>query len=149
MSGDEVDERLHPFRYNPLHDLESLWWVAFHCVSVRVVVQVGDDDQSYRRGDHTCFDTSGVFGMGEGKKSLFKRSTRMLEKSRLLHPAVQEAIKHLDQARGLLVQAYKDAEKDLSKIDFHVADGMHEVLRDCFNTIASAYTNNDVILEDI
>ena len=34
---------------------------------------------------------------------------------------------------------YGKAEKELRKMDFHCADGMHEKLRDCFANIAENF----------
>ena len=49
----------------------------------------------------------------------------------------------LEASRKALVRAHKAAEVDLRKMDFHCADGVHEMLRDCFTAIAEKYKDAD------
>ena len=65
------------------------------------------------------------------------------------HPAVRAAGYLLQDARRAILRAYEAAEKDLSKLDFHSADGTHEMLRDCFATIAEKFNDADFYMDPV
>ena len=55
----------------------------------------------------------------------------------------------LQDSRRQLVRAYNTAERDLTKMDFHSADDMHEMLRDCFAAIAEKFKDADFHMEPV
>ena len=151
---------LPKFRYFPVHDLESLWWIATHFIVARAVIHIDpyapevscdDDDEvdaTYRRKHmEFAWETFGV----EGSRMLMLRAgvgfASMLD---LLHPAVREAGDLLEESRLALVDAYRAAERDLRKMDFHSsADGVYEMLRDCFMAIAEKFKDANFWMEPV
>ena len=48
------------FRYNPLHDMESLWWIAVHCVLKNPIEDAAGN--VYEPSDTQKKFTDGLFG---------------------------------------------------------------------------------------
>ena len=142
------------FRYFPLHDLESLWWIAAHFIIGRVVTHEdpnalearsgGDDelDETYRL-KHMEFAEE-TFGRDGARINVLTAGFYFFSMLDFLHPAVRDAGDLLQESRLALVKAYKTAEKDLHNMDFHSsADGVYEMLRDCFMAIAEKFKDAD------
>lgn len=98
---------LGPMQFNPLHDLESLWWIAVHfvvgkqIVSGDEVVEVSDKQRRYAELLVTSAEERWSSFMGERKFIL-----EVLN----LAPVVQSAAARLDDLRQAFVNAYRDIE---------------------------------------
>ena len=151
---DEVcDDYPSDFHYNPLHDLESLWWIASHFLLTRTVMREGDDGEwavdsveHYRQLRNIA---SEIFGERDFMQFVMTTSTYLPSKVKLMHPSTRDALKRLIDARRELVRAYRVAEKDLNAINLDVVEGVHKMLRDCFSAISDQYDEHDLHMEPV
>lgn len=107
---------------------------------------IADDPQYYKRHRDLAVE---IFGKGDYKQIALSTSTYLPNKVKLMHPSVRDAVKHLIEARRGLVRAYKTAEKDIYDISFRAADGVHEMLRECFAAISARYDDLDLHMEPV
>ena len=148
-----------PFRYFPLHDLESLWWIGAHFILARAVTH----------GDPTALDASRceeneldntyyvkhrrlareIFGPGSLRSDVMTVGFYLFTKLDELHPSVRAAGKKLEESRRKLVRTYKAVGKNIYKMDFHTSDGIHEMLRDCFTAIAEKFKDADFYMDPV
>ena len=145
-----VKRPLLELRYNPLHDLEALWWIGTHFVVTRAVTpqaEWSEEDQLYRQ-KHAQL-ASEMFGCGRKRSLVMTFVVYFMNKMEDLHPALHEVVLALRQTRVAIVRAYKKAEKDVSTLDWHAADGLHEVLRDRFTAIAKKFEEDDIRMEPV
>ena len=150
---------LPKFRYVPLHDLESLWWIGAHFLIARAVTH-GDPNATdgSRYEDNELDQTYYVkhrdlaiemFGPEAMRSDVMTVGFHFFRRLNRLHPAVRTAGEMLQDSRRQLVRTYKTVEKDLTKMTFHSADGMHEMLRDCFAAIADKFKDADFYMEPV
>ncbi|KAJ3559363.1 hypothetical protein NM688_g391 [Phlebia brevispora] len=131
-----------PFRYNPLHDLESVWWVAVY-VMVKREAQDSNPDASHllakEKLDPFCSETS---------KELYLKGSRSLKN--ILDTRDNQSIKYvatvLSKLQSLLQDTYKCAEQDPSRINEQVAREAIVQFRKAFLKMASHFEENDIIL---
>ena len=144
-----VEIPLPDFRYFPLHDLESLWWIGAHFVVARAVTHRDPNelDRTYY-SKHAQFAAQ-VFGTKAPRTTVMTAGLYFYTRLHLLHPAVRAAGDLLHDCRKKLVQAHRAAENDLRNMDFHSADGAHEMIRDSFATIAEMFKDADFYMEPI
>ncbi|KAI0086023.1 hypothetical protein BDY19DRAFT_1050220 [Irpex rosettiformis] len=107
------------FRYNPLHDIESVWWLLVYLLLYRTPVIVGDT--STRISKQIAFYRQ--FFTQEGtRRDAFTEDGVFTNHNGHLHPALHPVSDALDWMRKLLVKRYIKAEReDVSKIDHTVA----------------------------
>ncbi|KAJ3996012.1 hypothetical protein F5050DRAFT_1822131 [Lentinula boryana] len=105
-----------PFSYNPLHDLESIWWII-------VYVLYFNDDQCSPSQDSMCRQNK-MNELFHGRldvtnRLLFLRdSGRLPDAKKYLSPSFTPALKLLVQLAELLTSAYERSEKSYPmKID--------------------------------
>ena len=85
-----------------------------------------------------------TFGVQGARMIMLRAGLGFASMLDLLHPAVREAGDLLEESRLALVDAYRVAEKDLRKMDFHSsAEGVYEMLQDCFVAIAEKFKDAD------
>ena len=150
--NNEANLEMPKLRPNPLHDLESLWWNAVHFVIARAVTPVDvdewpEEDRCYYH-KHAKFARE-VFHTEEKRTDLMTSQNFLLMRRSMLHPALREVGTMLQESRRALVRAYRKAEEVVSAMDFHSADGVHEVLHDYFASIAAKYADHDIQMEPI
>ena len=138
---------LPKLRYNPLHDLESLWWIAAQFIIARAVTpedgcEWSEEDRSYFE-KHAQF-TREVYRTKGARHLVMTTPFFFILRLELLHPAVRSVGQALRNSRRALVRAYKEAEMDAHTVDFHSADGVHEMLRDCFASVSRQFEEKDV-----
>lgn len=115
---DPSNRTLNSFRYNPLHDVESIWWLVVRLILCRMILarystlvwtvehaQAQEsfysklfDDRMFRRG---AFTDNSWFDSGE----------------EVVHPKLLTIAKKLENMRRQLVLAYTAAEQDILHID--------------------------------
>lgn len=138
---DEDEYKIPPFQYNPLHDLESLWWVAVYFVVMREIVRPGDDpnsdptesvsqpQQEYARKLFSDYETRLWTFLGFGK---FPRDAKVL-------PAhTNKLILALDRLRQDLYNAYSAWEYDFEKPEDRHAGALHGIFAHAFKVMSSA-----------
>ncbi|KAF9807203.1 hypothetical protein IEO21_08318 [Rhodonia placenta] len=125
-----------PFRYNPLHDIESLWWVAIYFVFNRSVVKVGGESPSMdasQRGRYSSQKDYTVL-LATSPHARYKAlgaEANLHQQIIYLHAAIREIAYYLDEIRMRLVSCYLEAEQDLGAIHHTVG---HDLLNGVFIT---------------
>ena len=128
-----------PFRYNGLHDLESLWWVAVYFIYKRRVVDETQDGP--QEGD-----TTNLVEQYKNYLRIFKYEDQrywvmtgpgLNGDYRLgLHPAVHPIVDILEGVRQDLVSVYTEKEDNLEGNDLHPY--IHMGLADSLLRVAEA-----------
>ncbi|KAF7790444.1 hypothetical protein EIP86_001399 [Pleurotus ostreatoroseus] len=103
-----------PFRYNPLHDLESYYWVAVYFM----VYKITDINGSAVEPSEKQIELKRRFYYSSGEtsweKNAFLKTAFPVD---CVHPALQPIAKDLEAIRVALVNTYTEAERDLWQID--------------------------------
>ena len=107
-SGHESKEKFEipPFRYNPLHDLESLWWVAVYFVAVKQVIRTGETDPPFDVLETPRQYATKLFTEWETRWVALYYNTLFLEKSRVLPQSTRKVLIALDGLRNVLHNSY-------------------------------------------
>ncbi|KAI0916615.1 hypothetical protein AcW1_010385 [Taiwanofungus camphoratus] len=117
-------------RYNPLHDLESCWWLAVYFVFNKRVVRVGDSapssDDDDEQAEKRMRYARRLFYSHSARVSALTLANNFIEAMGNLRPSVIGIAVMLNVARQRLVDRYRQAEQDLATLDHTVAD---EILR--------------------
>lgn len=97
------------FRYNVLHDLESLWWIAVYFI---VKKHTAVDNFPRLPSDRMKLLIVGaeLFGNRTGRHAFLTSLTECKALSNIVAPALHPAIAFLDNIRQALVAAYQDVE---------------------------------------
>lgn len=111
------------FHHNPLHDLESIFWIAAYFLFK--IDGRGAEAAAIARQQKA---TRELFYDKLQRSSCIHDSTHFIRLVRNLHPSVQPAGFCLDAWRSELVSTFHFAEKDCSRIACTVADSLHESL---------------------
>lgn len=137
---EKIDGRI--LRYNPLHDIESTWWLmAFFLFNKDVQVVYRDsntvplacliEDPAVRseRLKKQAQYAETLFLFGHGRKDTLMLNRILLENLRYLHPALLGVGGALNTARIHLLRAYTQAEEDVDNIDYNTENGVYGQLR--------------------
>lgn len=138
-----------PFRYNPIHDFESLWWLAVYFLFNREIIQDTDTPPdstetagatAHREFDHEPFGDLGwrqrvICGLG-----VFQSHVETL------HPTVRPLGYALDGCREMIVEAYHAAEKDLDSVPSSVAENLCYWLMSQFFRMAHLLKGRNVMV---
>lgn len=136
-----------PFRYNPLHDLESLWWIAIYFVFNREVdTDVDDSDQAAERREAKCRAANGLF-QSDDTRYLTMTEDGFEDYLRYLHPTTRPIGSQLNDLRRKLAAAYRNAEEDAASIDHTAADGLHEAFSTSFRKIVKYLRKKPITLQ--
>jgi hypothetical protein len=118
-----------PFTYNPLHDLESIWWIATFFILHHFIN--GHDRQSLNMDVDRLFATSESTSRQSAflSKEQFKDMVDDLPAALRIHGA------QLDIFRKMLIQSYKFAESssDINQAAFQPE--LYQLLRDIFGRL--------------
>ncbi|KAJ3559785.1 hypothetical protein NM688_g130 [Phlebia brevispora] len=116
------------FLYNPLHDLESLWWISVYFLVCKEYDNDKSSDTPEEAANRAAFKrklASDLFWVGDNRSlTLRDRYCFPKEISQLLHPGNRIGLL-LDELRISLVQAYASAEEDVENIGFDIAGGLY------------------------
>lgn len=137
-----------PWFYNPLHDMESIAWIAWKTVIANDIAYnfpKGSRHETYEEGIEDCRE----------RLALAAKATRKLFHGRMdrfiviaternlyytvaecIHPLLRPAIPTFARLRETLVGAYREVEKDTVTIDHTCADGVHEVFAELLKDVA-------------
>ncbi len=128
-----------PFRYNPLHDLESLWWIAVYFIFTTEVKNYANMDEKgkarqRRLDEHVlklfCNFTHRKLDMMDSWNERF--STRCQS----LHPSIRPIGEDLERARILLATTYRQCEKKYRTITLEPLEGLHDNIQKLFLSIS-------------
>ncbi|GJE97385.1 hypothetical protein PsYK624_136020 [Phanerochaete sordida] len=109
------------FIYNPLHDLESVWWLSLWALVARRYVQQPDDDpeQFFLACRNQSTFTSLVFySRGNRFECMRIHGTFQDHVNTLALPAVKAAAAHLEFIRATLTEYFTKAEQAVENIKF-------------------------------
>ena len=114
-----------PFTYNPLHDLESIWWIATFLIFLYFTVG-GHDRQLLNIDVDKLFSTS----EHTSRSAAFTSPTRYMQMVDHLPAQLQQHGEQLDLFRELLLLAYQSAEStpDINRAAFD--SSLYEVLKE-------------------
>lgn len=138
------------FRYNPLHDFESLWWVAIHFIVKREVVDSAEVDPAM--GLRTVSDEQRIWAAELSydpacRLSMMVTEGMLADRISVLHPSIQPIARRLEGLRTRLTAAYRRAEADLSSLDYTTcADDVYKWFRQRFLEIARSPSYSNVNL---
>ncbi|KAI0692548.1 hypothetical protein BC835DRAFT_1416476 [Cytidiella melzeri] len=104
-----------PFRYNSLHDMESLWWVLVHLTLYRTFGISGDTD--VRRKAQRDF-YSHILTNNHARRLAFMHINHLLGNGGCLHPNLQPIANALDVVRSVMCHGYVE---NIPQIDHTVA----------------------------
>ncbi|KAI0942787.1 hypothetical protein AcV7_010360 [Taiwanofungus camphoratus] len=115
------------FRYNPLHDLESAWWVAVYFLFKRKVVHDSDEHPAYKESLADQMVYAGQLFYNQTKRlSAMLNSRTFPAMLPCLHRDVQGLGQVLEDIRRELAHLYWMAEQNITAIDHQVAGLLHQ-----------------------
>ena len=132
-----------PFRYNPLHDLESIWWIAAWFLFKRTVAfddDETDDPAEVARRKEQDKEAEELFVSNRHTILSFERWCRFPHLWTCLHPSVQPIGAKLEVLRKELAETYRPVKQDNSgpqAITNTVADALHVKFRRAFGDIVA------------
>ncbi|KIN96406.1 hypothetical protein M404DRAFT_246366 [Pisolithus tinctorius Marx 270] len=115
-----------PFSYNPLHDLESLWWIQAWMIYFHVDHQDGHRSPGQTRWFHELFPRS--------RAARFAALATRIEYD-MLPASFRKAAHALELMRGGLISAYADSEEsapwEYNEGVGKIADQLHSYISKC------------------
>jgi hypothetical protein len=146
----EVFSRPDPiWFYNPLHDIESIWWLmtfflynkdftTFHkgrAIETSADFSESDSDRSVRIRNQKQF-VEGLFVFNDARHDAFASNLHLRRRLALLSPAVSAIGPWLEEARIQILQAFQRAELAPELIDRNVARDLYGKLQFCLQKCA-------------
>ncbi|KIP01109.1 hypothetical protein PHLGIDRAFT_123659 [Phlebiopsis gigantea 11061_1 CR5-6] len=129
------------FKYNPLHDLESVWWVAVYVwlcsCPVKNDAKMDQAAWSERLQAHARLATR-VFRNNDFRRSFLSVEDTLTEELELLLPSFAAIGEELDAVRETIMCTYLEAEEDTSMITFQVAEHAYEDILDSLSAIQAS-----------
>ncbi|KAI0701055.1 hypothetical protein BC835DRAFT_295958 [Cytidiella melzeri] len=140
--------QLPPFRHNPLHDIESLWWLLVYLTLNRSPIIPGDTPSrlEQQRAFYGPFFTD-----RDSRRAAFMKKDVFSSNGGCLHPRLQPVADALERMRARLVGRYKQAEQgDVNKIDHTVAMKIVNPFFDELEALEQLFpVGDDVLLQPI
>ncbi|KAI0345467.1 hypothetical protein BDW22DRAFT_877798 [Trametopsis cervina] len=133
-----------PFKHNPLHDIESLWWLLVFLTMTREVE--GSDLRTFK--DQYRYYSS-IFADQFKRNRALTHPRTFIAGKRHIHPSMDKAMAVLEYARIAITNAYCEAEKNVKRIDHTAGDSLCETLCNVFADAAAVYRADDVELKKI
>ncbi|KAI0946809.1 hypothetical protein AcW1_010386 [Taiwanofungus camphoratus] len=127
----QIEQETPGVKYNPLHDLESCWWVAVYFLFNYRVVRVGNSAPSSDYDDKLREQmryARRLFYSDLGRVKALTIVGDFIKAVGNLHSSIKDIGVMPDDARKRLVDCYRQAEKDLATLNHTVADGIHEAI---------------------
>ncbi|OSX62307.1 hypothetical protein POSPLADRAFT_1033940 [Postia placenta MAD-698-R-SB12] len=116
------------FRYNPLHDLESIWWVAYYYIYRRIVVSVdgtpvlADDESQMEWPCEASHCARRTFYDRSVRSHMLSQYLPIADLYCCLHKSVLGIAEVLQKLKRRLVEVYFEAEEDWRTIDHAVGE---------------------------
>lgn len=128
------------FRYNPLHDLETIWWDALYFVVNRTVE---DSEKHTYNHPAQCALADELFYECHGR-SMVMLTSGLPSRLRCLHPSLANISAVLEQVRRIIQNAYITSEAPNESIKFKVADPINIAIRPYFDRISKYLEDRDI-----
>jgi hypothetical protein len=122
------------FKFNRIHDLESIWWIAVWILFYHVPqIERGDLDAQ----DAQASQASELFPVGSSihRYSFLCQSRNIVKRFKVLPPAFQLCLNAILDARDIITNAYKIAEQG-NVINEAAFDNVHKQLARIWRTEA-------------
>ncbi|KAJ3559365.1 hypothetical protein NM688_g393 [Phlebia brevispora] len=131
------------FSYNPLHDLESLWWIAVYFIVKKVATRTVENPAT--SGKESKWDprpqqayAAELFTTEGGRYKAVALSGTFHARAQAVNRAVRPIVTILDDIRLQLVSRYNAVEEDPTAINHLCADGFYEMFVKAFTMISNA-----------
>ena len=142
------------FRYNPLHDLEALWWIAVYFPIAHTIVEDStgalpppDTDSDQLTRQRTSAER--LFWRGDYRYDVMQRNGPFVEELQSLHPAVSRLWHPLEAIRQNITLSYRYVEHDMAAREFEPpVDVYNNMQQELFN-IADFLETHDVKIEPL
>ncbi|PSS30941.1 hypothetical protein PHLCEN_2v2510 [Hermanssonia centrifuga] len=134
-----ISPPLFAFRYNPLHDLESLWWIAVYFIFTTEVANYADLDE---KGQDRQLGLDGCVlrlfcDFEERKMDMIDGwDRRFLDRCQCLHPSIRPIGRDLERLRVVLVTTYAQCEANRGSITLEPLEGLHDSIQELFFSIS-------------
>ena len=143
-----------PFRYNPLHDLEALWWMSVYFAAGRAVVDDGtgrmlSEEENARQIQKQLESFPRLFCKLGIRLDIMSRAGRFAEEMQSLYPSVLCFWRPLESARSSLAYAYRWVEQDMDAREFAPPIAAYDGLRQGWFAIAKHLRKRDVIVKPL
>lgn len=121
----------YPFRYNPLHDMESLWWMAiyFLCKRDLAATEAAGSEADARRAANLRRWTDRLFYGALDRRFAVRDGDTLECALSSLRPSLRLAAAMIRLWRRILVERYTRIEKDIPSITHRAADGLHDTFK--------------------
>ena len=141
------------FFYNPIHDLESLWWIAVYFVLENEIPPV--DALLARSADfwspnaqldyaHFLFED----GSYDRPNAIRKRDWFLKRTKEVVHRDIKPIVVELEGLRCKLVDAYHEAEEHIDTMDHNCAAALYSHFHNVFSGIATANDTQNLFLQE-
>lgn len=132
---------LTPFCHNPLHDLESLWWVTAYFVMKKVphVPRTAPHNAGKKWTAHAQRASAAeLFSCNSTRYTVMQRRDDFRGRMDMGHPSVRAIVYILSDLRDMLASRYAKAAENAAAIDHTCADGLHKHFIRAFTMISQA-----------
>lgn len=144
-SSSENKRPFPSFRYNPVHDLESLWWIAaFFVVHQLPPLDAEHGVEDVRRSRAQRQLARDLFWTGSRRLDVLRASGSFAADIRCLHRSVYDTAVIVDTALQYLVNGHRSKEDSLRDDPLKFDDYVHRVFVDCFYGAARGLDGKDI-----
>ncbi|KAF7790466.1 hypothetical protein EIP86_001421 [Pleurotus ostreatoroseus] len=126
-----MDDPMPEFRYNPLHDMESLWWNAIYFTLNREIHEYAGEPLSTSPDRRSAQQLSArkLFYQLEGRLLALKFNGILRQRLGCLHPILKDVGNILEEMRLSLRTAYTEAEKSIAHMDSNITRDLRNLRR--------------------
>ena len=149
LTAPKYSGTLTSFYFNPLHDLESLWWISAYFLLSRTLTLPGDNaertDAEDPRLARQRTAAQKLFVIGDERQWAVCGESEFYREFKTLRPLTRKLGRALDIARDTLVRAYHYVEQDLDNRAFEVRSEVYEEMCEIYTKIAKRLEGEDVM----
>lgn len=138
-----------PFRYNPLHDMESLWWVALFLLLAGTLVDAGPNSADTTNDQKVAQQrlSEQLFCDKAFRINAFITDETLQSHLFSLHPRIAEIGIQLEKMRSHLTQGFRQAEKNITKpIPFALPPSLYQKIQNLFRKIIDSLAADNVLV---
>ncbi|KAF7794451.1 hypothetical protein EIP86_005585 [Pleurotus ostreatoroseus] len=145
---DSLDPPHKPvFLYNPLHDLESLWWLAIYfAVKKEILDGESPEEASIVSDTHRSYASKLFTDHGLRYRTMTMPSLLLNHAEDRLPYIACNLVAVLEDLLQTLRKKYCEVEKNTQDLDHRCADGLHETFQQFFHKVADAELVQDLTI---
>ncbi|KAJ3558267.1 hypothetical protein NM688_g1024 [Phlebia brevispora] len=127
-----------PFRYNPLHDLESVWWTVVYFILTKEIFIADDPDSrsSVIASDAQRCNAERLFYDFPSRRDTVRHLGDFARRVQDVSPGMSEIGKILENMRRQLVEVYRIVERNPRALNYDSIRILYEPFSQCFDIIA-------------